>query len=432
MNVVVIGAGPSGMSAAMQLKRQGHAVTVLEREDTVGGKCHSLIHGGRAYDLGANLTTPRYTLIRELGQELGMTLRKMAPRRVVEVNDPDRTLPAPLADASVLERALVRGGAALYVAFRDLTGIDRDGYAGLPAAVRQPFHVWLEHHGLAQFRDVFANLFVAYGYGVMDDLPAAYALKFFDRIHLEAAVDVILGEPVESTMDWEEGFQALWQRVDERWGLEALTGVTVTRVRRSPRGVRVWWEREGVGTEAWFDAIVIACPLDAAARFLDTSPDEDRLFSRVKYYTYHVTAARTSGLPAVSTYVRPYCQKVMPGMPTVFYRPIADDPNDVFLFYAYGDATTTEAGVRREIDRVVTRFGGEVEEFLTTVTWRYFPHVDSDTMTAGFYEEMDALQGQWRTYYVGEVLAFTLVELAARFSKGTIEKHFPVVASDRG
>ena len=35
--VAVVGSGPSGLAAAMQLNRRGHSVTVFERRDRVGG-----------------------------------------------------------------------------------------------------------------------------------------------------------------------------------------------------------------------------------------------------------------------------------------------------------------------------------------------------------------------------------------------------------
>jgi hypothetical protein len=423
MKVGIIGAGPAGMSAAIELKMRGHDVVVIEREASIGGKCHSLVHDGRAYDLGANLTTPRYDDTRALAEQLGMTRRRMSPRRLRHVDNPDEELASPLADANPVTRLLVRSGAELYLGFRELTGVDRPGYAGLPDGVKAPFREWLARHGLSPFRDVFANLFVAYGYGVMDDLPAAYALKFFDRVHLLAAVDVILGEPVEETNDFVEGFQELWERADAHFGLGVIRNANVVEVQRSPQGVRIRYEIGDSTHHAMVDKLVIACPLDKALTFLDASPEEQRLYSRIEYYDYFVTAARTSGLPPVSTYVQPYCQHVEPGQPTVFYRPSADDPDDdVFLYYAYGGGVGVDE-VRANIERVVGKFGGKIEEYLTTQKWRYFPHVSSDDMQAGFYEQLEELQGKWHTYLVGEALAFTLVELSADHARHVVRTY---------
>jgi glycine/D-amino acid oxidase-like deaminating enzyme len=422
MRVCVIGAGPAGLSAASELAARGAEVVVLEKEPGVGGKCRSVTVGDRPYDLGANLTTPRYVHIRALAARLGLHQRAIAPRQLRNVDAPQEEHVSPLVDAGPLERVMVRGGAGLYVALRELTGIDRDGYAGLPPGVREPFGEWLSRHGLAALRPLFANLFVAYGYGVMDELPAAYALKFFDSVHLDAAVDVLLGEPVSGTTDWKEGFQALWERLVADEGLDVRREATVTAVNRSPAGVRVAWSTPEGAREEAFDRLVVACPLPAALGFLDASPDERRLFGKIRTYDYYVTAASTSGLPPISTYVLPYCQRVEPGQPTVFYRPYADDPDNVFLFYAYGDAGTTVEQVHANLRRVAGRFGGTIGEIHATQHWRYFPHVDSEAMTAGFYDELEALQGRWHTWFVGEILSFTLVELSARYARNVAER----------
>lgn len=418
--IAVIGAGPAGLSAALALKERGFRdVTVLEKEAHVGGKCKSFAHEGRVYDLGANLTTPRYRATRALAERLGMTLRKVADRRIVNLGKEEFES---LADANVLERLVVRGGASLYVKLRHLTGIDRHGYAGLRDGVHQPFGDWLERHGLGRFRELFEVLFVAYGYGRMLDLPAAYALKFFDRVHLEASVDTVLGEDVPFTMDFVEGFQELWERIDTRLGIGTRRNALVEAVRRSPRGVEIDWTENGRATSGRFDALIVACGLHDALAFLDASDDEERLFSKIRTNDYFVTLARVEGVPDLSTYVYPYARRFTPGEPTVFYPPVPG-PDDVLVFYAYGGPGVDEDHVRERIVAAVTDpvIGGRVVEFLTTQHWRYFPHVDSAAMTAGFYDEIEALQGRWGTYYVGEILSFTLVEQNAEYARHVVD-----------
>ena len=56
-NVVVIGAGVGGMSAAARLAKAGHAVTIYEASDRTGGKCRTKWLGDYAFDLGPSLLT---------------------------------------------------------------------------------------------------------------------------------------------------------------------------------------------------------------------------------------------------------------------------------------------------------------------------------------------------------------------------------------
>ncbi len=421
--VAIIGAGPAGLSTALALKEAGVSdVTVFEREAVVGGKCRSFRHAGHTYDLGANLTTPRYQTIRALAHRLGMTPRVIEDRRIVNIGAEQFES---LSDAGLIERLVVRGGSSLYASMRHLTGIDRQGYANLRDGVEQPFGDWLSRHGLGRFAELFEVLFIAYGYGRMLELPAAYALKFFDPIHMEAAVDVVLGEEVPDTTDFVEGFQELWERVDSVFGIDTLRGVEIESVGRSPRGVDIRWRADGQVCADRFDKVVIACPFTEAARFLDTSSEEQRLFEQIRYNDYYVTVARLADAPEVSTYVYPYARQYTPGQPTVYYPPV-DGDDGIFIFYAYGGEGIDTEVVRANIRAAMAseELQGTVVEFLHTQHWRYFPHVSSDAMRSGWYDDLESLQGSFHTFYTGEILSFTLVELIANSSRDLVAKHF--------
>jgi phytoene desaturase len=62
MNVIVIGAGLGGLSAAVRLAKKGFSVSVLEKNENVGGKVNSVEANGYKFDTGASLLTMRHVL----------------------------------------------------------------------------------------------------------------------------------------------------------------------------------------------------------------------------------------------------------------------------------------------------------------------------------------------------------------------------------
>lgn len=60
--VIIIGAGLGGLSAACRLAKSGFSVTVLEKNATVGGKVNTVESGGYRFDTGASLLTMRHVL----------------------------------------------------------------------------------------------------------------------------------------------------------------------------------------------------------------------------------------------------------------------------------------------------------------------------------------------------------------------------------
>ena len=55
--VVVIGGGVGGLAAALRLRAAGHAVRVLERRATLGGKLDVRVRDGFTFDTGPSLLT---------------------------------------------------------------------------------------------------------------------------------------------------------------------------------------------------------------------------------------------------------------------------------------------------------------------------------------------------------------------------------------
>jgi phytoene dehydrogenase-like protein len=71
-NVIVIGAGLGGLSAAISLKQSGYDVEIFEKNDKIGGKLNVLKAQGYTFDLGPLRPDQQRLLRAGLGQLAGV------------------------------------------------------------------------------------------------------------------------------------------------------------------------------------------------------------------------------------------------------------------------------------------------------------------------------------------------------------------------
>ena len=71
-DVAVVGAGPSGLTAARELKKAGFTVAVIEARDRVGGRTWTDTVDGAMLEIGGQWVSPDQTVLLDLLDELGL------------------------------------------------------------------------------------------------------------------------------------------------------------------------------------------------------------------------------------------------------------------------------------------------------------------------------------------------------------------------
>jgi glycine/D-amino acid oxidase-like deaminating enzyme/acyl carrier protein len=417
---VVIGGGAAGLSAAHELEKRGHRVTVLEREQTLGGKSASFDIDGHSFDLGTHICTGQYHRVKQLAAEIGCATELLTP----------------LLSFDLVKRALFAPGVsfmsemAAYTRLMELytnkfPGIHRPGLHHAAQELAQPIDEWLREHGMVELlRATGIDIgYASSGYGYLDspELAMLYLMKMID---LSGFVDPTPQEDYQGEWTISGCFMNLWRRLALALG-DVRCGVAVRRIERRPDKVVITTDSATLEC----DDVVLALPLEKSLGILDASDEERDLFRRIRHNLYFTTVAAAKGLPRDGFYMvaQNSLDSSRVGRCTAFHHRYAD--SDVYTFYAYGGPGIDGAAVVEQLASDVRQMGGELGTVHYQQPWDYFPHVTPADIRDRFYERMEALQGQSRTYYVGSLLGYELVECTVAYSQELIARSFQEVRS---
>ena len=447
IKICIIGGGPAGLSAGMYLEQKGYEnYTILEKNDHVGGKCHSPYYNGRRYEMGAIMGVPSYYAVHDVEEFCGITHdgpqlnRNYKDRNgnVIEPFEPKKNI-LKIPRLMKMKKQVTELGRILETKYKgyDVNGHRGvaqgryDGFAVTPERepisgtnenlkdLAMPFKDWCEMNNVELTQDIWIGPFTSFGYGYFDEIPAAYVLKYLDFQTCMNFVRINL-------WTWKEGTQFIWESLNDKLKNHARLNSKITNVERKDGKVYVTVN----GEVEEYDKLIITSPLQFFPDYADAREDEKKYFSKIEYERYDVLAVETrpEDHPEISYYVFDNMTPDRLGHLMVYYRRWRDTKDQVITTYALRKHKNSEEipydACRQMVLEDLKVMKNPASNVVNEQSWYYFPHVFSEDYAAGWYDDVEAMQGKYDTYYAGEIMAFGDMDETAEYSRELVERFF--------
>ena len=445
--IAIIGAGPAGLSAGMYLEKKGYFnYSIFEKEDRVGGKCWSPVYNGRRYEMGAIMGAPNYFAVHEVEEFCGIThdgpqlIRKYKDKTGNEI-DPFNPKKNPLQIPRMLKmKSQVKKLAELletkYKGYdvnghRGVAEGRYDGYAATVSHERMeghnenlkdlclPFKDFCRLNDIDLIQDIWIGPYTSFGYGYFDDIPAAYVLKYLDFATTMYFINLNL-------WTWKDGTQSIWEHLNEKLRNHAQLNSDITKVER--KDGKVYLTVNGEVKE--FDKLIVTSPLQYFGQYADIREDEKSHFDKIDYERYDVLAVETKpeDHPDISYYVFENMQPERMGHLMVYYNRWRDDVNQPITTYALRNRKNQPEVPYDVCKKTVLHdlkvMHNPASNVINEKSFYYFPHIYSEDYAAGWYDEVEAMQDRYDTFYAGEIMSFGDMEETCEYSRDLIERFF--------
>ncbi len=296
--VVIIGAGPAGLTAAYQLGKLGYRSTVLESDSVVGGISRTVERDGWRFDIGGHRFFTKVAPVEELWHEILPDEDFMLRPRKSRIYYQGKFYDYPLRAANALGNLGVIEAVRCvlsYVWARIRPPKNQDMYEGWLAA----------RFGWRLYRHFFKTYTEKVWGHPPSEMPADWAAQRVKNLSLSTAIlNALL--PRRNQKDITsliEEFQypklgpgMMWERcreLVEAAGTKVIMDTRVTQIRwRDGKAVAVVAETDGVPTEYRATSVVSSMPMSQLVRAMDPQvPAEVMRAADDLYYRDFLTVA---------------------------------------------------------------------------------------------------------------------------------------------
>ncbi|WP_275293451.1 flavin monoamine oxidase family protein [Amycolatopsis sp. La24] len=262
-DVVIVGAGFAGLTAAERLADLGVSVRVVEGRDRIGGRSYSGEVAGVKVDLGATWVSRRHTEIRNLASRLGCTTTPQFGKglNVLWMGGERSTYQGTIPEIST--EAVEDMGRVQGILHELLSTVDVEAVWESPEADRLDaisFGEWLDqndaHPGTRALMTILSKVQWGCSPG---DVSLLHALRYIRAAGgVSHMLDVEDGQQEER---YAETTQEIATRLAEKLGDRVVVGTPVWRIAQDGSGVKVSTDSEVINAQY---AIVTAAPAHRA------------------------------------------------------------------------------------------------------------------------------------------------------------------------
>ncbi len=295
--VVVIGAGPAGLTAAYELTKQGFRPTVLEEADQVGGISRTVNYKGYRFDIGGHRFFSKVPVINDLWHEILGEEFLLRPR-VSRIYYNDHFFDYPLKAANAL--------AGLGLAESALVCLSYAQAKIAPTLPETNFEDWVSNRFGRRLYRIFFKTYTEKVWGIpCAEISADWAAQRIKNLSLREALRKALlgasrgpdGDEITSLIERfyypRLGPGMMWERCEElvtQRGGTTQRGVRVERILHRRGRVTAVIGRTSHGERVEFDgdACISTMPLRELIRALDPEPPLEilRAAARLRYRDY--------------------------------------------------------------------------------------------------------------------------------------------------